>query len=408
MSIVTTLKPTIINMENKLKIAEPCHENWSEMKAIENGKHCAACAKKVVDFSENSKEEIIDYLDNAEGQTCGRFKKIQIDLYGDRDSAIKKPAISLYKTIVASILAILGAGVPSAIAQGCEYLEMGEVAYDPTEAVLTNDSNISIKGEISSHDQLVENAKVSIYADGKLINSVLTKADGKYVFEIGKGALVNNRFTVKVFAAKLETKTIENLEATKTDITIDFSMENEMMVMGKFMVQPEIIEVEKPIIEEQKIEVQAEEIKFRKGYVCVLEKEEGKAPRSNDNVAHAMDNVALTEPIIRQTETSKPKAKEVGLGDLKVDKDAVFCEITIPLEVTVYPNPSASRVFVRTNKKDLYQYGVIDLNGKLVFSGIKKGETLELNFTGKPNGIYFISVYQNGLAIKTKRVFISH
>lgn len=398
MSNVTTLKPTIINMENKLKIAEPCHENWSEMKAIENGKHCAACAKKVVDFSENSKEEIIDYLDNAEGQTCGRFKKIQIDLYGDRDSAIKKPAISLYKTIVASILAILGAGVPSAIAQGCEYLEMGEVAYDPTEAVLTNDSNISIKGEISSHDQLVENAKVSIYAGGKLINSFLTKADGKYVFEIGKGALVNSRFTVKVFAANLETKTIENLEATKTEITIDFSMEHEMMVMGKFIVQPKIIEVEKSIIEEQKIKVKADEIKHYKGSVCVLEKEVVKEPVSKDSVALKMKSVVLTEPLLSQVVTSNTEDIE----------HVVLPEITNPLEVIVYPNPSSSRIFVRTNKNDTYQYGVIDLNGRLAFSGIKKEETLELNFTGKPNGIYFISVYQNGLAIKTKRVFISH
>tara|TARA_B110000285_G_C15063482_1_gene583706 strand:- start:281 stop:1369 length:1089 start_codon:yes stop_codon:yes gene_type:complete len=362
MSIVTTLKPTIINMENKLKIAEPCHENWSEMKAMENGKHCAVCAKKVVDFSENSKEEIIDYLDNAEGQTCGRFKKIQIDLYGDRDSAIKKPAISLYKTIVASILAILGAGVPSAIAQGCEYLEMGEVAYDPIEAVVANHSNISIKGEISSHDQLVENAKVSIYADGKLINSVLTRADGKYVFEIGKGALVNNRFTVKVFAANLETKTIENLEATKTAITIDFSMEHEMMVMGKFMVQPEIIEVEKPIIEEQKIKVKADEIKYYKGNVCVLEKEVVKEPVSKDSVALTMKSVVLIEPLSSQIATSKTEDIE----------DVVLPEIANPIEVTVYPNPSSSRVFVRTNKNDTYQYGVIDLNGKLVFSGIKK------------------------------------
>lgn len=386
MSIVTTLKPTIIDMENKLKIAEPCHENWSEMTPVEKGKYCAVCAKQVVDFSENSKEEIMAYLDEAEGQTCGRFKKGQIDVYGDSNSAIKKPITSLYKTIAASILAVLGAGVPSAFAQDCEYLEMGEVAYGPTETVVTNDSNISIKGEIFSHDQLVENAKVSIYAGGKLIKSALTKTNGKYVFEIGKGTLVNNRFTVKVFAANLETKTIENLEATKTEIIIDFSMEHEMMVMGKFIVQTEIIEGEKPKIEEQKIE----------------------ANHSNDSIAHTMEPVALTDTLLRQTETSAPEATESGLGGLKIDEGSVFTKTTAPLEVTVYPNPSASRVFVRTNKKNTYQYGVIDLNGKLVFSGIKKRETFELNFTGKPNGIYFISVYQNGFAIKTKRVVICH
>ena len=52
-------------MENKLIITEPCHEDWSKMKTVEKGKHCAICAKQVVDFSKNSKKEIIDYLDDA-------------------------------------------------------------------------------------------------------------------------------------------------------------------------------------------------------------------------------------------------------------------------------------------------------------------------------------------------------
>ena len=391
-------------MKTRLKIAEPCREDWSKMTTVQKGRHCAVCAKQVVDFSENSKEEIIDYLDDAEGQTCGRFKKGQIDVYGESHNAIKKPVIPLYKTIVASIIAILGAGVPSVIAQDHERFQMGGVTSRPIEDVVKNNSNISIKGKISSRNQFVENAKVSIYTGGKLISSSLTKTDGKYVFEIGKGAMVNNRFTIKVFAADLETKTIENLEATKKEITIDISMEHEMMLMGKFIAQPEILEVEKPVIKEQKIEVKADEIKFYKGNVSVLKKEVVKEPVSTDRVTHTMKPVVLTEPLFSQTETSKLE----GIENLNVNEDVVLPETANPLEVTVYPNPSTSLVFVRTNKNDTYQYGVIDLNGKLVFSGIKKGETFELNFTGKPNGVYFISVYQNGVAIKAKRVFISH
>ena len=64
----------------------------------------------MVDFSKNSKEEIIDYLDGANGETCGRFKKEQIDVYGEGDNAIKKTVIPLYKTIAASIVAVLTAG----------------------------------------------------------------------------------------------------------------------------------------------------------------------------------------------------------------------------------------------------------------------------------------------------------
>ena len=114
-------------MKTRLKIAEPCREDWSKMTTVQKGKHCAVCAKQVVDFSENSREEIIDYLDDAEGQTCGRFKKGQIDVYGESHNAIKKPAIPLYKTIAATIIAILGAGAPSVIAQEHERFQMGGV-----------------------------------------------------------------------------------------------------------------------------------------------------------------------------------------------------------------------------------------------------------------------------------------
>jgi len=376
-------------MKNKLKIAEPCHEDWSKMTSVQKGKHCAVCAKQVIDFSENSREEIIDYLDGSEGQTCGRFKKGQIDVYGERHNAIKKTVIPLYKTIAASIIAILGAGVPSVIAQDHERFQMGGVTSRPIEDVVKNNSNLSIKGKISSHNQFVENAKVSIYTGGKLISSSLTKTDGKYVFEIGKGVLVNNRFTVKVFAAGLETKTIENLEANKKQITIDISMEHEMMLMGDVIAQPEIIEVEKPKIEEQKIEVKADEIKYYKGNICVVEKEITK------------------KPLLSQIETSKPDVLEESLEDLNTNKNVVLPENANALEVTVYPNPSTSLVFVKTNKNDSYLYSVADLTGKLVFSGTKKGESFELNFTGKPNGVYFISIYQNGITIITKRVVIS-
>ena len=376
-------------MKIKLKIAEPCHEDWSKMTSVQKGKHCAVCAKQVIDFSENSREEIIDYLDGSEGQTCGRFKKGQIDVYGERHNAIKKTVIPLYKTIAASIIAILGAGVPSVIAQDHERFQMGGVTSRPIEDVVKNNSNLSIKGKISSHNQFVENAKVSIYTGGKLISSSLTKTDGKYVFEIGKGILVSNRFTVKVFAAGLETKTIETLEANKKEITIDISMEHEMMLMGDVIAQPEIIEVEKPKIEAQKIEVKADEIKYYKGNICVVEKEVTK------------------KPLLRQIETSKPDVLEESLEDLNTNKNVVLPENANALEVTVYPNPSTSLVFVKTNKNDSYLYSVADLTGKLVFAGTKKGETFELNFTGKPNGVYFISINQNGITIITKRVVIS-
>ena len=51
----------------------PCHEDWSKMSPTQKGVFCKVCTKEVIDFSLMSKEEIIAYLLNAKGSTCGRI-----------------------------------------------------------------------------------------------------------------------------------------------------------------------------------------------------------------------------------------------------------------------------------------------------------------------------------------------
>ena len=66
--------PTIIT------IPKPCHENWDTFTPTEQGKHCQVCAKTVVDFTAWQPNAIANYLSNkAEGETCGRFTKAQLD-----------------------------------------------------------------------------------------------------------------------------------------------------------------------------------------------------------------------------------------------------------------------------------------------------------------------------------------
>ncbi len=57
----------------------PCSENPENMLKTENGKFCFACSKNVIDFTQMTDNEIIQFLSkNAENQ-CGTFKKTQID-----------------------------------------------------------------------------------------------------------------------------------------------------------------------------------------------------------------------------------------------------------------------------------------------------------------------------------------
>jgi hypothetical protein len=62
-----------------LSIPQPCHESWDAMTPTAAGRHCAACAKTVVDFTLKSDAEILALLAGAaNGRTCGRFAAGQL------------------------------------------------------------------------------------------------------------------------------------------------------------------------------------------------------------------------------------------------------------------------------------------------------------------------------------------
>ena len=59
-----------------VRIPKPCHESWGDMTPTQQGKFCLSCEKEVVDFSEKSAEEIINFFHlrtNTEERVCGRF-----------------------------------------------------------------------------------------------------------------------------------------------------------------------------------------------------------------------------------------------------------------------------------------------------------------------------------------------
>ena len=63
-----------------LHIPQPCSESWDAMSPAATGRHCAACAKTVVDFTLQTDAEILAHLAGAaSGRTCGRFAAGQLE-----------------------------------------------------------------------------------------------------------------------------------------------------------------------------------------------------------------------------------------------------------------------------------------------------------------------------------------
>lgn len=61
-----------------LTIPQPCHESWATMTPTAQGRHCAACNKVVLDFTQKTDAEILAALKQASAP-CGRFRADQLN-----------------------------------------------------------------------------------------------------------------------------------------------------------------------------------------------------------------------------------------------------------------------------------------------------------------------------------------
>lgn len=74
---------------HQLDIQKPCNQNYNQMAPAPTGRHCNSCDYLVIDFTEYSAQEIIDYFQNKKPKTCGRLTTRQIDQV-NRSIQIKK------------------------------------------------------------------------------------------------------------------------------------------------------------------------------------------------------------------------------------------------------------------------------------------------------------------------------
>lgn len=62
----------------RVHIPAPCAESWDAMTPTGLGRHCAACQKTVIDFTQKTDAEILAYLAGATGNVCGRLGSNQL------------------------------------------------------------------------------------------------------------------------------------------------------------------------------------------------------------------------------------------------------------------------------------------------------------------------------------------
>lgn len=64
----------------QIQVQEPCMQSWSTMTPDQSGRFCGACSKTVIDFSNYTDEQLIEFFANPRRErVCGRFQAVQLD-----------------------------------------------------------------------------------------------------------------------------------------------------------------------------------------------------------------------------------------------------------------------------------------------------------------------------------------
>ncbi|MCC1483624.1 carboxypeptidase-like regulatory domain-containing protein [Winogradskyella immobilis] len=211
-----------------VNIPEPCHEDWNKMTPRDKGRHCAACNKTVIDFTNQTDEEIVKTF-KTKGNLCGRFKNQQLN----RELVLSRKEKNNYRSWAASgLFAFLAIGVQKSFAQiepikteQIDSLKIPQVKGKPAQSIL-NEKIIS--GTVTAASDGLPLPGVTVLVKGTA-KGTSTDIDGKYTLKVkNDDTLVFNFVSMKSTEKIVGTNSIINI-AMADDLSV-----LEQVVLGGF------------------------------------------------------------------------------------------------------------------------------------------------------------------------------
>jgi protein TonB len=159
----------------KLKIQEPCNEDWNNMKIGLISRHCDSCNKSVMDFTTKNRGEIITYiLSNPNESVCGRMRQDQFDFTHDDIPFL----IEALKTSKAQSPFLILALVCLSLASCSETPKMNNIQTPPPieKQLLVEDT---VENKVETPKAKKETKKISDVksVDEQCVNLVSTKGE---------------------------------------------------------------------------------------------------------------------------------------------------------------------------------------------------------------------------------------
>jgi hypothetical protein len=152
-----------------LNIPKPCSQDWEGMTPDGQGRFCGSCNKTVVDFTKMENHEIVEYLKNQGGRTCGYFLPNQVsverpkhhqflvNLYQNAQNGIKTTLLrNVSLALIAFCMTMVGCNSPRTT---------GEIEM-PSDSIYSEKALIDVENNDSNNvEGTPENAEKSDSAD---------------------------------------------------------------------------------------------------------------------------------------------------------------------------------------------------------------------------------------------------
>ncbi|MGC4104594.1 carboxypeptidase-like regulatory domain-containing protein [Ferruginibacter sp.] len=186
----------------QLSIPEPCHENWDAMAPSEQGRFCNACAKQVVDFSNMSDAEVLNYFSTITTEkVCGRAYPDQLERTISMPKEIKKRKFWYWNYITMLLLFFSKTNNTKAQNKRMTTGSVQKVSADQLNVVRTTNINDALAGKVGevaiNQNSVINGVVKDINGDPIPFASVRIKKSNT-----GLNADANGAFSLKVNVAK--------------------------------------------------------------------------------------------------------------------------------------------------------------------------------------------------------------
>ncbi len=353
---VIWFKSHCMKKELYIQIPEPCHEDWSKMTPVDQGRYCQSCCKEVVDFSAMTDQEIISFLSKPRGKTCGNFSSDQLN------RIITEPATPAKKKFWAMMLSFL---VPLFVFNKAKSQFRAKKAVD-TVQTSTSTLKRAMLGKVA-----VSNCKIETEFRGDTI-----------INETQPGILIHGKISDTagnpITFASIEI--IGKNKGTAADAN------------GEFNIQ---------INEAKTVQVRISAI----GYLTKELSVPLSGIRITQNIVltpyqHQLDDIIITA--VARTKRGGYYAGGISIireQDIVTKVIDTVSNLINPSVIKIYPNPASKNSFVnvKLSQKGEYQLNLVDNNGKTIqenkFSFSNKHMIYQLELPQSiAAGMYYITV----------------